>query len=422
MNFKKITLENGLRIITVPKKDSTATTVLVLVEAGSKYETKDINGLSHFLEHMCFKGTKKRPKPGLIAKELDTLGAEYNAFTGQESTGYHAKVQNKDVDEALDIVSDLYLNPVFNPDEINKERGVIIEEINMYEDTPMRRVQEFFTSLLYGDQPAGWDIAGRKEVIDRLTREDFVKYRGEHYLAKSTLVVVAGNFDEKKVTEKIMTHFSEIPDTRKVGKVKTTELQLKPGIFVKHKESDQTHLVLGVRAFDMFDQRRFALEMLSVILGGGMSSRLFQRVREELGAAYYVNASADLYSDHGYLATAAGVDHRKIDEVINAILEEFTRFTKEKVSDEELGRAKSHFSGRLLLGLEGSDDLAGFYGGQEIIKREIITPEELVSKLQAITADEIMAVARDIMKNDGLNLALIGPFKEAEKIEKLLSL
>ena len=235
-------------------------------------------------------------------------------------------------------------------------------------------------------------------------------------------MVVAGNFDEKKVTEKIMTHFSEIPDTRKVGKVKTTELQLKPGIFVKHKESDQTHLVLGVRAFDMFDQRRFALEMLSVILGGGMSSRLFQRVREELGAAYYVNASADLYSDHGYLATAAGVDHRKIDEVINAILEEFTRFTKEKVSDEELGRAKSHFSGRLLLGLEGSDDLAGFYGGQEIIKREIITPEELVSKLQAITADEIMAVARDIMKNDGLNLALIGPFKEAEKIEKLLSL
>src|SRR3989344_2975739 len=265
--FKKIALRNGLRVILIPRPQSLASNVLILVEAGSEYETKKINGLSHFLEHLMFKGTTKRPMPGMIAEELASLGAQSNAFTGEEFTGYWAKAESHKLPKILDIVSDLYLNPIFNPEEIEKERGVIIEEINMYEDTPMRRVQEFFTSLLYGDQPAGWDIAGRKEVIDRLTREDFVKYRGEHYLAKSTLVVVAGNFDEKKVTEKIMTHFSEIPDTRKVGKVKTTELQLKPGIFVKHKESDQTHLVLGVRAFDMFDQRRFALEMLSVILG-----------------------------------------------------------------------------------------------------------------------------------------------------------
>lgn len=420
--FRKTTLENGLRLIIVPKKDSVATTALILVEAGSKYETKDINGLSHFLEHMNFKGTAKRPEPGLIAKELDALGAEYSAFTGQESTGYYAKVQNKDIGRALDIVSDLYLNPVFNQDEINKERGVIIEEINMYEDTPMRRVHGFFMSLLYGDQPAGWDIAGRKEVIERFNREDFIKYRGEHYLAKSTLIVVAGNFNEERIADEIKRQFSDIPDTKKSGKLKTAEYQSGPQSFVKFKESDQTHIVVGVRAFDTFDERRFALEILAVILGGGMSSRLFHRVREELGAAYYVNASSDLYSDHGYLAAAAGVDHKKIDIVLKAILEEFARFTLEKVPDEELARAKSHFSGRLFLGLEGSDDLAGFYGGQEIIKRQILSPEEVAAKINTVTGDEIMSVAKDIMKNSGLNLAVIGPFKDTGYFEKNLSL
>lgn len=418
--FKKLTLESGLRIITVPQADSPAVTVLIFVEAGSKYETKEINGLSHFLEHLCFKGTKNRPQPGMIAKELDAIGAEYNAFTAQESTSYYAKARNKDIDRILDIVSDLYLNPLFNPEEINKERGVIIEEINMYEDTPMRRVHELFTTLLYGDQPAGWDIAGRKEVIERLQRDDFLKYRSEHYLAKSTVVVVAGNFDENAVVERIRAAFSEIPDTRKAGKIKTVESQAKPQALVKYKKSDQTHLVLGVRAFDIFDRRRFALELIAGILGSGMSSRLFKHVRDELGAAYYVSASSDLYSDHGYLAAAAGVDHRKIDTVIKTILEEFERFAVEKVSEEDLNRAKDHFSGRLFLGLEGSDDLAVFYGGQEIIKREIMTPDELVSEIQKVTAEDIMSVAGDIMKNDRLNLALIGPFREAGQFEKLL--
>lgn len=420
--FNKTILDNGLRVITVPVEGSLATTVLILVEAGSKYETKEINGISHFLEHMCFKGTKNRPQPGLIAKELDAIGAEYNAFTGQESTGYYAKAQNKDLDRILDIVSDLYLNPVFNADEINKERGVVIEEINMYEDTPMRRVHELFTGLLYGDQPAGWDIAGRKEIIERLQRDDFLKYRGEHYLAKSTAVIVAGKFDEAEVIKKARGLFKDIPDTRKSGKIKTAESQSRPTALVKYKESDQTHLVVGVRAFDIFDERRFALELLSGILGSGMSSRLFQKVREELGAAYYVSASADLLSDHGFLAASAGVDHRKIETVIRAVLSEFKRFAEEEVSPEDLQRAKDHFTGRLFLGLEGSDDLAGFYGGQEIIKKEMIEPEELAARIQKVTAKEIIDVGRHIMRDDKLNLALIGPFKETAPFEKLLTL
>ncbi len=208
--YKKIVLDNGLRIIIVPKPDSLTTTILILVEAGSKYETKEINGISHFLEHMCFKGTKKRPQPIDIASELDAIGANYNAFTSMEYTGYFAKAQPNHFDITLDVVSDIYMNQIFNHQEIDKERGVIIEEINMYEDLPMRRVQELFTTLLYGDQPAGWDIAGRKEVIKKITRDDFINYHNKHYLAKSSLVVVAGKFNENEVAEKIKLAFSSI--------------------------------------------------------------------------------------------------------------------------------------------------------------------------------------------------------------------
>lgn len=405
-----------------PKQDSLATTVLVLVEAGSKYETREINGLSHFLEHMCFKGTEKRPRAIDIASELDSIGASYNAFTGQEYTGYYAKAEPRHLDTILDVVSDIYLHQVFDPKEIDKERGVIIEEINMYEDLPMRRVQEFFMTLLYGDQPAGWDIAGRKEVIRKLTRNEFVKYRGEHYLAHSTIVAVAGKFDEDKLAQNIKKSFTGIKVGAKTPKVKTIERQEKPNIFLRHKETDQTHLVLGVRAFDIFDKRKYTLEVLGDILGGGMSSRLFQKIRNEMGAAYYVRAGEDLFSDHGHLEASAGIDHQKIEPVIKAILEEFNRLLNEPVPQKELERAKEHLVGNLMLGLETSDALAGFYGGQEVIKREIRTPEEYAQKIRAVTAEEIQSVAKDIFQNNKLNLAVIGPFKDREKFEKILKL
>lgn len=402
-------------------KDSLATTVLVLVEAGSKYETKEINGISHFLEHMCFKGTKKRPQSIDITSELDGIGARYNAFTGMEYTGYYAKAMPEHFDKILDVISDIYQNQIFDSGEIDKERGVIIEEINMYEDLPMRRVQEFFTSLLYGDQPAGWDIAGRKEVIKKITREDFIKYHNEHYLAKSSLVVVAGKFNEDEAVKKIETAFTGIKSGVKTPKIKTVEQQSKPEILLKHKKTDQTHLVLGVRAFDIFDKRKYVLEVLADILGGGMSSRLFQKIREEMGAAYYVNASADLYTDHGYLAASAGIDNNKIEQVVLAVLEEFQKIISEPIGDEELRRVKDHLTGNLIIGLETSDQLAGYYGGQEILTKEIISPKDLAKKIQAVEAKEIMAVAEDIFQNRKLNLAIIGPFEEKEKFEKILA-
>ncbi len=408
-------------MILVSQPSSLATTVLTLVEAGSKYETKDINGLSHFLEHMYFKGTAKRPKAINIAGELDQMGAEYNAFTSQEWTGYFAKVQAKDAERALDIISDIYLNSIFDAAEIEKEKGVIIEELNMYEDTPMRKVNDLFMEVLYGDQPAGWDVGGRKEVIQKLTKDDFLKYRSGHYVGKATLVVVSGAIDEKKLLPKIEEYFQNISVGDKTGKIKTVEKQDTPQVLVKFKESDQTHIVLGCRAFDAFDDRRFALEVLGDILGGGMSSRLFQRVREEMGAAYYVRAGADLLSDHGYFAVSAGVDHKKLKDVIKAILEEFSKISNNSISDSELQRAKDHLIGSLILNLETSDELAMFYGGQEILKRSAMTPEEMLAKINSVAAKDVVAVAKDVFQNNKLNLALIGPYKNAEEFKEILT-
>ncbi|MGC8776250.1 MAG: M16 family metallopeptidase [Minisyncoccia bacterium] len=410
-NPKKIIFKNGLRLILVPQ-NSLATTILVLVEAGSEYETKNINGISHFLEHMCFKGTKNRPNSGIIAEELDSLGAEYNAFTSQEFTGYWAKVQNEKIENVIEIVSDLYLNPIFNPEEINKERGVIIEEINMYEDIPMRKVQDLFLNLLYGDQPAGWDIAGKKEIIKKLKREDFIAYRNKHYVASKTVVVISGSFNEKIIYKKIEKLFGSLPKKKKILKPKTIWRQNQPKTLIKFKESDQDHLVLGVRAFDVFHPQKHALQVLGHILGGGMSSRLFKKVREELGAAYYVRAGVELFLDHGFLAVSTGTDHNKTNLVIKAILEEFKKITKELVSKEELEKAKNHLIGNFILSLETSDELASFYGGEEILTQSILKPQEIINKINKITPLDIQKVANLIFKNNSLNLAIIGPYKK----------
>ncbi|MBI5306683.1 insulinase family protein [Candidatus Wolfebacteria bacterium] len=421
-NFNKIILKNGLRIITVPKKDSLATTILVLVEAGAEYENEKINGISHFLEHLCFKGTKKRPKAIDIGSELAALGAKSNAFTGYERTGYYVKAQPKHFDKILDIIADLYLNPVFDSKELNKEKGVIIEEINMIEDVPMRKIGYLFLELLYGNQPAGRSIAGKKEIIKKLIRQDIINYRKKHYLSNSTTIIISGNFNEKNAIRKISNAFSEIPIGKKDKKIKTKEIQKKPEILFKKKESDQTHLILGTRAFNIFDKRIYALMVLSDILGGGMSSRLFQKIREEMGAAYYIRSDADFMIDHGYFAVSSGVNIKKTELVIETIIDEFKKIKNELIGRKELQKAKDHIIGKLFISLETSDELAEFYGEQEVITKKIITPQELAKKIQAVKAEEIQEIAKEIFKNEKLNLALIGPFKDKNRFEKILNL
>ena len=408
--YKKTTLKNGLRILTIPMANTKTTTVLALVATGTKYETKDINGISHFLEHMTFKGTKKRPTPLTIAEPLDRVGGNYNAFTGQEYTGYYAKANGRHQDLLLDIISDITLNPNFNQEEINKERGVIIEEINMYEDMPSRKVGDVWNNLLYGDQPAGWDTAGKKEIIARLKREDFVKYHKDHYVAPKIVVAVSGMIEPNDVVEKVKVLFGSINDFKGRDKIPTKESQDKPEVKLFYKKTDQTHIVLGARSYDIWNDKRFAAEVLATILGGGMSSRLFGLLRDKMGAAYYVRTSTDALTDTGYLATSAGIDNRRAEEIIKAILDEYLKIKHIKVSEEELNKAKEHMEGSLTLSVETSDELASFYCFQEILKKEILKPEELIKKIQAVTVADILEVAQDIFRPEKLNLAIVGPF------------
>lgn len=415
MNFKKQTLKNGLRIVTVPMKDTPTATVLVLVEAGSKYETKDINGLSHFLEHMCFKGTVNRPKASDISHELDSLGAQFNAFTSQEFTGYYAKAQAKKLPQLINIIADMYINPIFDEKEIEKEKGVIVEEINMYEDMPHRHVQEIFSYLLYGDQPAGWDIAGTRENVRAMTRDHFVQYRDKHYVSKGTIVIVAGNIDEKKVRKIVAQEFSKISTAKKHAKDRVKEKQSEPALAIKEKKTDQMHLVLGVRSYDVNDKRLPALRVLAAALGGGMSSRLFYRMRDQMGVCYYVRASTDEFTDHGAFTISAGVDKNRLIESVQAILEECRRFILEPLSATELQKTKDYISGNLFLGLESSDAVAEYTGMQEIMRREIKKPTDVIAKIEKVTASDVRKVAQDLFRDETLNLAVIGDVKEGDK-------
>ncbi len=420
MKFTKKVLHNGLRVVTIPMKDNPTVTVLVLVEAGSKYETKEINGLSHFLEHMCFKGTTKRPKAIDISKELDALGSQYNAFTAQEYTGYYAKSDARHFHQIFDVVTDIYLNSIFPEAEMQKEKGVIIEEINMYEDMPNRHVQDLMMKLLYGDTPAGWNIAGEKKNILRMKRGDFVAYKKAHYLPEATTIVVSGRIKESEVMKKVNKIFGNIPRGKKAQKLEVKETQIKPGVLVKFKKTDQTHFVLGVRSFDLFDKKNAVLAVLAGVLGGGMSSRLFQKLREEMGVGYYVRAYNDAYTDHGFFQVSAGVDNKRIYEVVRAVLEECNKLRTKEVSFEELNKVKECLIGNMKLTLEASDDIANFYGGQELLKKEMKNPEKKAEEIRKVTAREIKSLANYIFKNAKLNLALIGPFKDKNKFSKIL--
>jgi predicted Zn-dependent peptidase len=413
------TLSNGLRILTIPMKNPTVT-VLALVEAGSKYESKQENGISHFLEHMCFKGTEKRVGASNIALELDTLGTQYNAFTGQEFTGYYAKGRSTQVSEMIDIVSDIYLHSTLPTDEIEKEKGVIRDEINMYEDMPTRKVYDLFQTLLYGDQPAGWSIAGDKKRVSEFTRKDFVNYRKKHYTASATTIVVAGDIDEKQVTTQLVQIFKEVPTAKKTSKKKVKEAQSEPALLVQNKKTDQTHILLGFRSFDIYNKENAIVSMLSGVLGSGMSSRLFRKVRDEMGCGYYVGAYNDTTTDTGVLTLRAGVAPERAVEVVKALLAECSKLKNELVTDEELSKVRQIASGGLFMGLESSDAVAEFYGSQVILHKEILTPKEVEEKLSKVTPADIQRVAKKIFTRKNLNLALIGPHTSKKEFEKVI--
>ena len=429
MNFKKIILKNGLRVLTSPMPSFESATVLVMVGAGSRYETKLNNGISHFLEHMAFKGTKKRPSAIEISGLIDSIGGEFNAFTTKEYTGYYIKSGKNNIELSFDLLSDMVQNSLLSEKEIEKEKGVILEEINLYEDTPMRNIGDVYERLLYGDTPMGWDTAGEKNIIKKIKREDFMNYFKALYSPSNMTIVVAGGTEEKKILPLVNKYFSQMEPFEAIKPLPVEEKQIKPQIHIKHKKTEQAHLAMGLRTVSLDSPEKYPLSVLSSILGGGMSSRLFHEVREKRGLAYYVRCNSDQYTDAGSLVATAGVDPKRIDEAIEVIISEFValRDGKKKIGKEELKKGKEFLKGHLVLELEDSRSVSIFYATQELLEREIDNPSDVISKIDKVSVGDVMDVATKYFVQKGFNLAVIGNFDPSTgsgqaRFEKLLKI
>ncbi len=418
--MNKKTLPNGLRLITVPLKNTKVATVLVLVKTGSKYEEKSVSGISHFLEHMFFKGTKKRTTPLRVVEEIDKIGGTQNAFTTEEYTGYYAKVKSSHIEIAVEYLSDIYLNSLFKEKEIEKEKGVIIEELNMIQDSPMTYCQFLFQNLLYKDQPAGWDVGGSKESVSGIKKKDIVDYWRKHYIAENTVVVVAGKVNKVKIEKIIRKYFSKIKNGTPQKKPLVLENQKKPEVLSFYKETDQTHFCLGARSFNIFHKYRYKQKVLSALLGGMMSSRLFVKLRDELGLAYYVATSVESNPDTGYLVTQAGVENKKVKEAVSAIMKEYKKLTRELVNPKELKKAKECIKGRTSIILESSDALSSFYGIAELLEGKTLSLEEFFHLIDKVTANDVKEIAKEIFKPENMNLAVVGPHKKEKVFRNLL--
>ncbi|HKZ34966.1 MAG TPA: pitrilysin family protein [Patescibacteria group bacterium] len=420
---KRIVFRNKLRLITVPLLSVKSVTVLILVGAGSRYETKKTNGLAHFAEHMFFKGTKKRPTPLDVSVTIDSIGGESNAFTSKEITGFYVKAASKHLDLALDVLVDMLLNSNFDSREIEKERGVIIEEINMHEDTPMRQISSVYESLLYGDTPLGWPVLGTKDTIRHTQRQDFISYLEGLYVPSNMVVTIAGDLPKniQQVEDMVELQLGSLKDRKKIHASKAVEKQSGPEVRISPKKTQQAHLCIGVRTYPFRHKRMYQLAVLNALLGAGMSSRLFTKVREERGLAYYIRSNVEHYSDVGYLEAQAGIDTSKMEESITVILDEFRRLKVEKVGEQELRKAKEYLKGRITLELEDSQDVATMYAVPELLERRIKTPSDIMREIDAVTSAHVMEVAKEIFQSNKLNLAVIGPYEDPSWFKKLLT-
>jgi predicted Zn-dependent peptidase len=419
--FERHQLSNGLRVVTADMPQVQSVTCMIMLAAGSRYETPDTNGIAHFAEHMFFKGTERRPTAREIGMEVDSLGAEFNAFTSKEYTGYYVKCAADYRDPALDVLVDMIRNSKFESEEIEREKGVIVEEMNMYYDTPRDFIGGVYDQLLYGDQPLGWDIIGRKETVRAATRETFLDYIGRWYKPVRMVVGLGGrlNGDALGTAERLLGDLE--PDETPAPEPVRLNGDNGPRVTIHHKESDQAHLCLGVRSYPFVHPDRYALQMLATILGTGMSSRLFSEVRERRGLAYYVFAANQSYTDAGSLYSQAGVDIARCDEAVETIAHEFHRIASEAVPAEELEKARALAKGRFVLRLENPQGMTMFGLSREVLEGRAVEPQEVLEGLDVVTVEDVQRVAQDVIGSNGINLALIGPFEDEDRYAVLLA-
>jgi len=414
IDYQKTVLPNGLRILTAPLHETKAMTLLFLVGPGSRYERDEENGISHFLEHILFKGTKKYPSPILLAETLDGIGAEFNAYTSEEYTGFYVTAEARQFPLALEILHDMFFHPIFKHEDVEREKGVILEERNMYLDMPQRHVWDVTRQLLYGDTPLGRNIVGKPETVKAFTKETFLGYQSDFYTPDNIIVSVAGNPEELQWLPALSDAFESKHGKQAREFLPASDTQTAPQVLVEHRETDQTHMVVSLRTFPQNDDRRFTLGLLSTILGGTMSSRLFNEIREKRGLAYYVRSSADAYHDAGMFGIATGANNAQAKEALTVILDEVKKLKDKPVLVEELKRAKENFRGRLALALEDSHSVSGYLAEQELYYGGVLQPEEAFEKVSKVTVKDIQALANDLFVREHLNTALIGPFKDAD--------
>ena len=415
--YNKAVLDNGLRVITSTMPHSRSVCLVTLVGAGSCYESKEEAGISHFAEHLFFKGTQRRPTSKEITQDIEGVGGIINAGTDKEVTIFWCKVASPHFPIALDVLSDLLLNSRFDNKEIEQERRIIGEEINMNLDLPQQRVNMLIDELLWPDQPLGHDVIGYKETVSSITRKRLLNYVARRYMPNNTVLSIAGNIQHEEAMDQIEPLLNKWAAGELPTGYMTNDNQTEARLRIEPKDIEQAHLCLAVHAFSYSHPQRFILDLLNTVLGGGMSSRLFTEIREHRGLAYDIYSSTDHFLNSGAFTIYAGVDPKKVEIAIAAILEELSKI-KQEITASELTRAKELSKGRLYLRFEDSRNVALWYGSQEILVRQILDIDDVISIVDAITIDELKEVAEEILTDRGLNLAVTGPVKEDSLIKE----
>jgi len=420
--YQKTVLDNGLRIITENMPQSHSVSVCIFTGVGSRYEKEKVGGISHFIEHMLFRGTAKRPETRMISEAIEGVGGVLNGGTDKEMTVYWNKVPFAHFDVALDVLSDMLLNAKLDPADIEKERQIIFEEIKMTNDAPDQKVNRLIDKSLWYGSPLARDVAGTKKTVAAISREDILEYMRLSYLPSNSVVSIAGNIGHDEAVEAVKGCLGGWNKKDHSHKFKSYKFKDCEAVKIEKRKIEQAHLCLALPGLSRFDRKRYHLDILNIILGGGMSSRLFNEVRDKRGLAYTIASYAEHLSDTGSLVVYAGVEPQKLPLAIEVITDQMADFKKNKVSQEELTKAKEMAKGRLLLRLEDNRNMASWLGTQEILSNNILGVSDVVAQIDAVTTEDVWQIANELMAADLLKLAVVGPISREEPLEKLLQL
>ncbi len=416
MNYEKTQLANGIRIVTSRMSQVRSVTVIIYVRVGSRYETDCLAGISHFLEHMLFKGTEQRPDPVLISEAIEGVGGIMNASTGRESTDYWVKVPSAHLGLAFDVLADMLRHSLFDPIELEKERHVIVEEIHGIRDTPDDYVHDLVDQALWNGHPLGRPIIGSEETVEAITRDALIAYLRQHYCADRLVIAAAGDVWHEQVVELAEQYFGDLEPGSPGDPHPTRVDHARPSVRLLTRPTEQAHLCVAWPALPYTDERRFVQGMLDAVLSSGMSSRLFKEIRERQGLAYEVYGYLREYADVGQGVVYTGTDVERAERALRAVRHELEKLVRVPVPTEELERMKELRVGRIVMGLEDSRAVASWIGGQELVFGEVLTPEEVIARIRAVTSEEIQALAQELFQSNRFALAVIGPFEDPEPL------